>query len=226
MAQIEKWLKEEHILGCSYSGGGGGGGVENSFRSKKLSKKVPQRGLGVAQLEKIRLEEQQKKEAANQPKPSENSSLREGGIRYILLRKRFRRQRYPPPTSPESDFPDVEDKAEPQCPPGLRQYETMVVLRPDMSEDERLAFTQKYEELLVGGGAMYVEVLNRGVIPLAYGIRKKNKAGESNTYLDGIYLLFTYFTKPESMSILGETLLADDNVIRSSSFKIRKRKLF
>ncbi|KAK6132661.1 hypothetical protein DH2020_033613 [Rehmannia glutinosa] len=132
----------------------------------------------------------------------------------------------PPPTSPESDFPDVEDKAEPQCPPGLRQYETMVVLRPDMSEDERLAFTQKYEELLVGGGAMYVEVLNRGVIPLAYGIRKKNKAGESNTYLDGIYLLFTYFTKPESMSILGETLLADDNVIRSSSFKIRKRKLF
>lgn len=73
---------------------------------------------------------------------------------------------------------------------------------------------------------MYVEVFNRGVIPLAYSIRKKNKAGETNTYLDGIYLLFTYFTKPESMEILGETLQADDDVIRSSSFKIRKRKLF
>lgn len=80
-------------------------------------------------------------------------------------------------------------------------------------------------QLLVAGGGMYVEVFNRGVIPLAYGIRKKNKAGESNTYLDGIYLLFTYFTKPESMSILEETLLADDDVIRSSSFKIRKRKV-
>ncbi|CAI9784244.1 unnamed protein product [Fraxinus pennsylvanica] len=132
----------------------------------------------------------------------------------------------PPPAIPGSGFPDVEEKEEPQCPPGLRQYETMVVLRPDMSEDERLAFTQKYEELLVAGGGMYVEVFNRGVIPLAYSIRKKNKAGETNTYLDGIYLLFTYFTKPESMEILGETLQADDDVIRSSSFKIRKRKLF
>jgi small subunit ribosomal protein S6 len=79
-------------------------------------------------------------------------------------------------------------------------------------------------QLLVAGGGMYVEVFNRGVIPLAYGIQKKNKAGESNTYLDGIYLLFTYFTKPESIAILEQTLNTDDDVIRSMSFKIRKRK--
>lgn len=118
----------------------------------------------------------------------------------------------------------VEEKDEPQCPPGLRQYETMAVLRPDMSEDERLALTERYEELLVAGGGMYVEVFNRGVIPLAYSIKKKNKAGESNIYLDGIYLLFTYFTKPESIFSLESKLKADDDVIRSSSFKIRKRK--
>ncbi|KAL8507725.1 hypothetical protein ACS0TY_018317 [Phlomoides rotata] len=129
-------------------------------------------------------------------------------------------------TTPGPGFPDAEEKEEPQCPPGLRKYETMVVLRPDMSEDERLTFTQKYEELLVAGGGMYVEVFNRGVIPLAYSIRKKNKAGESNTYFDGIYLLFTYFTNPDSLTVLSETLLADDDVIRSSTFKIRKRKLF
>lgn len=79
-------------------------------------------------------------------------------------------------------------------------------------------------QLLVAGGGMYVEVFNRGVIPLAYSIRRKNKAGETNTYLDGIYLLFTYFTKPESMTALEATLNTDDDVIRSSSFKIRKRK--
>ncbi|XP_074265008.1 small ribosomal subunit protein bS6c alpha [Silene latifolia] len=131
-----------------------------------------------------------------------------------------------PPSSSSSSGSGlaVEDKPEPQCPPGLRQYETMAVLRPDMTEDERLSLTQKYEELLIAGGAMYVEVFNRGVIPLAYSINKKNKAGEKNTYLDGIYLLFTYFTKPESMTALEETLQADDDVIRSSSFKIRKRK--
>ncbi|CAH8384842.1 unnamed protein product [Eruca vesicaria subsp. sativa] len=127
------------------------------------------------------------------------------------------------PTSP-SVSTALEDKPEPQCPPGLRQYETMAVLRPDMSEDGRLGLTQKYEELLVAGGGMYVEVFNRGVIPLAYSIRKKNKAGETNTYLDGIYLLFTYFTKPESITPLESVLTADDDVIRSSSFKIKKRK--
>ncbi|KAK7369806.1 hypothetical protein VNO80_11851 [Phaseolus coccineus] len=129
------------------------------------------------------------------------------------------------PNSPGgTGFTAVEEKEEPPCPPGLRQYETMMVLRPDMTEDERLALTQKYEEILVAGGGMYVEVFNRGVIPLAYAIKKKNKAGETNTYLDGIYLLFTYFTKPESIRPLEETVLTDDNVFRSISFKVRKRK--
>ncbi|GAU11842.1 hypothetical protein TSUD_75930 [Trifolium subterraneum] len=100
----------------------------------------------------------------------------------------------------------------------------MVVLRPDMSEDERLALTQKYEELLVAGGGMYVEVFNRGLIPLSFTIQKKNKEGESNIYMDGIYLLFTYFTKPESIGALEDTLLRDDDVIRSTTFKIRKRR--
>ncbi|TKY47927.1 30S ribosomal protein S6 alpha [Spatholobus suberectus] len=123
-------------------------------------------------------------------------------------------------SDPDPDPPPEE----PHCPPGLRQYETMAVLRPNMTEDERLALTHKYEELLVAGGGMYIEVFNRGVIPLAYSIRRRNKAGETNTYFDGIYLLFTYFTKPESINILEETLKADDNIIRTMTFKIRKRK--
>lgn len=50
--------EEQH---CSNSSGGGGG----SRSSKKAKqKKIPQRGLGVAQLEKMRLEEQQKKASA------------------------------------------------------------------------------------------------------------------------------------------------------------------
>uniref|UniRef100_A0A0D9ZFN1 30S ribosomal protein S6 alpha, chloroplastic n=1 Tax=Oryza glumipatula TaxID=40148 RepID=A0A0D9ZFN1_9ORYZ len=121
----------------------------------------------------------------------------------------------------------LEEREMPPCPPGLRQYETMVVLRPDMSEEERLALIQRYEELLVAGGAMYVEVFNRGVIPLAYSIRKRNsRTGLPSTYYDGIYLLVTYFTKPESLDALQMRLNADDDVIRSTSFKVRKRKAF
>ncbi|KAG2533922.1 hypothetical protein PVAP13_9NG004400 [Panicum virgatum] len=121
----------------------------------------------------------------------------------------------------------LEEREMPPCPPGLRQYETMVVLRPDMSEEERLALIQRYEELLVAGGAMYVEVFNRGVIPLAYSIRKRNsRTGLPSTYYDGIYLLVTYFTKPDSLSTLQRRLNADDDVIRSTSFKVRPRKAF
>ncbi|XP_022139687.1 uncharacterized protein LOC111010534 isoform X2 [Momordica charantia] len=43
---------------------GGVGGRSSSKKPKPKTKKVPQRGLGVAQLEKIRLEEQQKNDAA------------------------------------------------------------------------------------------------------------------------------------------------------------------
>nr|DAD17935.1 TPA_asm: hypothetical protein HUJ06_019398 [Nelumbo nucifera] len=49
---------------------------------------------------------------------------------------------------PGSSISLLDGKEEPQCPPGLRQYETMAVLRPDMSEDERLNLTQKYEEVI------------------------------------------------------------------------------
>uniref|UniRef100_A0ACD5WE98 Uncharacterized protein n=1 Tax=Avena sativa TaxID=4498 RepID=A0ACD5WE98_AVESA len=121
----------------------------------------------------------------------------------------------------------LEEREMPPCPPGLRQYETMVVLRPDMSEEERLALIQRYEELLVAGGAMYVEVFNRGVIPLAYSIRKRNsRTGLPFTYYDGIYLLWTYFTKPDSVDALQLKLNADDDVIRSTSFKVRKRRVY
>lgn len=45
---------------CSNSSSGGGGGGSRSSKKAK-QKKIPQRGLGVAKLEEMRLEEQQKK---------------------------------------------------------------------------------------------------------------------------------------------------------------------
>lgn len=42
----------------------------------------------------------------------------------------------------------LEDKEEPPCPPGCRRYECIVVLRPDISEEKRVAFIQQYEEVI------------------------------------------------------------------------------
>lgn len=58
MAQQEQSQKYNNI-----SSGGCTGGVVARSSKKLKQKKVPQRGLGVAQLEKIRLEEQQKRDA-------------------------------------------------------------------------------------------------------------------------------------------------------------------
>ncbi|GBG64635.1 hypothetical protein CBR_g45689 [Chara braunii] len=115
-----------------------------------------------------------------------------------------------------------EDPVEPrQYPPGLNRYETMVVIRPDMTEEERIALTERYEEAMITGGAMDVEMFNRGMQPLAYNIQTKNMGGASNRYLDGIYLLFTYVTKPESMIALQQKMKADDDVIRFTTFRLK-----
>ncbi|PIA57947.1 hypothetical protein AQUCO_00500104v1 [Aquilegia coerulea] len=55
-------MAQEENQRCSNNNSSGGGVVRVSKKPKQ--KKIPQRGLGVAQLEKIRLEEEQKNEAA------------------------------------------------------------------------------------------------------------------------------------------------------------------
>ncbi|XWS10956.1 hypothetical protein CRYUN_Cryun38cG0042800 [Craigia yunnanensis] len=59
--------QEDQTQRCSNSNTSSGGGIGNTIgrsSKKKRPKKVPQRGLGVAQLERIRIQEQQKKDAA------------------------------------------------------------------------------------------------------------------------------------------------------------------
>ncbi|KAK8506437.1 hypothetical protein V6N13_016367 [Hibiscus sabdariffa] len=57
--------QEEQI--SNSNSGGIGNNIIGRFSKKQRPKKVPQRGLGVAQLEKIRIEEQQKKDASILP---------------------------------------------------------------------------------------------------------------------------------------------------------------
>jgi small subunit ribosomal protein S6 len=69
---------------------------------------------------------------------------------------------------------------------------------------------------------MYVEVFNRGVAPLSYSVQKVNRDGTKDMYGDGIYLLFTFFTKPESIGVLENQLRQDFSVIRHSVLKVEK----
>ena len=74
---------------------------------------------------------------------------------------------------------------------------------------------------MVAGGALDVEMFNRGMQPLAYNIKTKNMGGEMNRYLDGIYLLFIFVTKPASQVALQERFNKDDDIIRSTTFRLK-----
>lgn len=98
---------------------------------------------------------------------------------------------------------------------GLRRYETIAVLRPDITEEERLAWTQRYDEAIIAGGAVNVEFSNRGILPLTYSIKKKDMGGVAKTYLDGVYMHISYVTKPQSQLELQRRFNGDDDVIRT-----------
>lgn len=102
-----------------------------------------------------------------------------------------------------------------KLPKGLRRYETTAILRPDITQDERLAWTQRYEEAIIAGGALSVEFSNRGIMPLTYNIQKKDMGGFSKTYLDGVYMQISYITKPQSQLDLQKKFNADEDIIRS-----------
>ncbi|CAI7914708.1 unnamed protein product [Closterium sp. NIES-53] len=152
---------------------------------------------------------------------------------------------------------EEEGAARQSYPAGVHRYEAMVVLRPDLTEDERVALTERYEEVrrrggtmrrgthlscilpplrspspfspshfprvqfLVAGGALDVEIFNRGMQPLAYSIKTKNMGGVMSRYLDGIFFLFIFAARSEAQVNLQQRLNRDDDVIRSTTFRLK-----
>ncbi|XP_010675395.2 uncharacterized protein LOC104891404 isoform X3 [Beta vulgaris subsp. vulgaris] len=67
--------EDENKVWSNSDGGGDGGSITISSSKKLKQRKVPQRGLGVAQLEKIRMEEQQNEDFSSTLSSTSSSSL-------------------------------------------------------------------------------------------------------------------------------------------------------
>ncbi|CAI7827717.1 unnamed protein product [Closterium sp. NIES-54] len=76
-------------------------------------------------------------------------------------------------------------------------------------------------QFLVAGGALDVEIFNRGMQPLAYSIKTKNMGGVMSRYLDGIFFLFIFAARSEAQVNLQQRLNRDDDVIRSTTFRLK-----
>jgi small subunit ribosomal protein S6 len=84
-------------------------------------------------------------------------------------------------------------------------YETMYILRPDLSEEDVDKTIDKYQTLLRDNGAQILETLHRNKRRLAYEIKK---------YREGIYIQMTYEADGSQVAVLERAMRLSDEVIR------------
>jgi small subunit ribosomal protein S6 len=89
-------------------------------------------------------------------------------------------------------------------------YETMYILRPDLTEDLSNQAIAKYQSLLQEQGAYDLEIQLRGKRRLAY---------EIDNHRDGIYVQMNYQGPPAQIAVLEKAMRYDDNVIRYMTIK-------
>ena len=89
-------------------------------------------------------------------------------------------------------------------------YETMYILRPDMSEEQVDQSITKYQDLLKENGAEILEIQHRGKRRLAYEIQKLR---------DGIYIQMNYNGNGQGVKAMERAMRIGDDVIRYLTVK-------
>lgn len=89
-------------------------------------------------------------------------------------------------------------------------YETMYILRPDMTEEQVDQSITKYQDLLKEHGAEILEIQHRGKRRLAYEIQKLR---------DGIYIQMNYNGNGEGVKGMERAMRISDEVVRYLTVK-------
>lgn len=89
-------------------------------------------------------------------------------------------------------------------------YETMYILRPDLSEEMVDTAVSKYQDLVKEGGGEIVETQHRGKRRLSYLIDK---------HRDGIYIQMNYTAPGSVIATLERSMRLSEEVIRYLTVK-------
>lgn len=89
-------------------------------------------------------------------------------------------------------------------------YETMYILRPDLTDEQVEQAIAKYENLLREHGADNIQIQNRGKRRLAYEINRQR---------DGIYIQMNYTGPGNMIAILERSMRLSEEVIRYLTMK-------
>lgn len=92
----------------------------------------------------------------------------------------------------------------------LNSYETIYILKPDVTEDKNLALVNEYKSLIKANGGQNVFVQHRGRRHLSYNITH---------YYDGIYVQVNYEGNGLLVQILERSMRFNDSIIRYLTVK-------
>nr|ARW68229.1 ribosomal protein S6 [Chondria sp. (in: red algae)] len=87
----------------------------------------------------------------------------------------------------------------------LNSYETIYILKPDVTESLNLSLVNYYKSLLKEKGAQNIVIQHRGRRHLSYNILH---------YYDGIYVQMNYQANGNLVNLIEQSMSFNDNIIR------------
>lgn len=96
----------------------------------------------------------------------------------------------------------------------MREYEIMVITKPDLPESELNKAVERWESIMKTGGGEILKKDNWGARRLAYPIQK---------FTRGLYHVFNVSTPCENVKELDRVMRIDENVLRNLSLQISEQ---
>jgi small subunit ribosomal protein S6 len=93
----------------------------------------------------------------------------------------------------------------------MRRYESVVILNPDMGDDDIRSFTERYTQLVKTGGGEIIKIEDWGLKRLAYLVQRKEK---------GRYILFDYVGNPALIHEIERQFKISEDVMKFISVKL------
>ena len=87
----------------------------------------------------------------------------------------------------------------------LMSYETIYLLKPDLTEDSLLKLVEQYQGILVERGAKNIVIENRGRRHLKYPIKRVK---------DGVYIQMNYDANGEVINLIEKSMKINDSIVR------------
>jgi small subunit ribosomal protein S6 len=87
----------------------------------------------------------------------------------------------------------------------LNSYETIYIVKPDLTEDTLLKLIENYQGILIERGAKNIVTQNRGRRHLKYPILK---------FKDGVYVQMNYEANGETVGLVEKSMKLNESIMR------------